>query len=173
MRGRRQRLLAAFDTERAGDAGQPGAEGEYFDVGSRVGERMRKLYVVVRAALHRAGDVDQQQDLARPGAPLQPSEPEHLAVIADALAQGAAQIGPRATTGAHAAMASASRQSGRGLAREFAQGIAGRAYRKAAFDQCLGPRSDKSGLIGLISQQRFVLAAAFLLPPNHFLLVPP
>ena len=131
---------------------------------------MRELHVVVGAALHRAGDVDQQQNLARPGAPLQPSEPQHLAVVAHALAQGAAEIGPRPTTGAHAAVAAPPRQARRRLARQFSQGIAGRACREAAFDQRLGAGRDKSGLVGFVGQQRFVLAASFLLQANHFLI---
>ena len=67
-------------------------------------------------------------------------------------------------------MAAPPRQSGRGLARQFSQGIAGRACREAAFDQRLGAGRGKSGLVGFVGQQRFVLAAAFLLQANHFLI---
>ena len=67
-------------------------------------------------------------------------------------------------------MAAPPRQSGRGLARQFSQGIAGRACREAAFDQRLGAGRDKSGLVGFVGQQRFVLAASFLLQANHFLI---
>src|SRR5204863_5974214 len=107
MGGRRQRLLAALETQCAGDAGEPGSEGEYLDVRDGVHQRVRELRIVVGASLHRTGDVDQQQDLAWPRAPLQPSEPQHLAIVAHALAQGAAQIGPWPTAGTHAAVASA------------------------------------------------------------------
>ena len=103
------------------------------------------------------------------GAPLQPSEPQHLAVVAHALAQGAAQIGPRAAAGAHAAMAAPPRQAGRGLARQSAQRVAGRACREAAFDQRLGARGGQPGFVGFVGQQRFVLAASFLLQANHLL----
>ena len=67
-------------------------------------------------------------------------------------------------------MAPASGQTGRGLTRQFSQGIAGRACREAAFDQGFGAGRGKPGLVGLISQQRFVLAASFLLQANHFLI---
>ena len=66
-------------------------------------------------------------------------------------------------------MAAPPRQAGRGLARQLSQGIAGRAGREAAFDQRLGTCGDQPGLVGFISQQRFVLAASFLLQANHFL----
>src|SRR4051794_9927108 len=102
--------------------------------------RVRAVYIVVGAALLLTGEIDQQQTLARPGTAFEPTEPQHLAVVAHALAQGAAEIRPRPAAGAHAAMAASPRQSGRGLAREFAQGFAGRACREAAFDQRLGAR---------------------------------
>ena len=68
---------------------------------------------------HRLRDVDQEQHLARAGAPFQPSEPQHFAIAPYALAQGAAQIRPRPAARAHAPVAAASRQPGRGFARQF------------------------------------------------------
>ncbi len=171
MGGGGQRLLAALETQRAGDAGEPGAEGEHLDVGSRVRPAACASFMLssVRPFIEPETSI-RQQHLARPGAPLQASEPQHLAVVAHALAQGAAQIGPRAAAGAHAAMPAPPRQSGQGLARESAQGVAGRACREAAFDQRFGAGGDKSGLVGFVGQQRFVLAASFLLQANHFLI---
>ena len=68
-------------------------------------------------------------------------------------------------------MSAASRQPGRGLAGEPPQGIAGLAWREAAFHQCLRAGRGKTGLVGLVGQQRFIFAAAFLLKANHFLIL--
>jgi hypothetical protein len=68
-------------------------------------------------------------------------------------------------------MAAPPRQAGWGLARQSSQGIAGCAYCEAAFDQRLGAGGDKPGLVGFVGQQCFVLAAAFLLQANDFLVL--
>ena len=96
-------------------------------------------------------------------APPQSSQPQHLAVVAHTVAQGAAQIGEGTAAGAHAAMTASPRQPRRRFAREAAQRIAGRAVRKAALDQRFGARRGKPGFVGFVGQRRLVLAASFLL----------
>ena len=130
---------------------------------------MRKLHVLFGARLHRAGDVDQQQDLARPRPTPQSPEPQHLAVVAHAVAQGAAQIGERPAARAHAAMAAPPRQPCRRLARQPAQRVAGGGLRKAALDQRFRARRGKPGFVGFIGQRRLVLAASFLLQADRLL----
>ena len=137
-------------------------------LGAACDQRMREFDVVVGAPLHRAGDVDQQQHLARARAPLQAPEPQHLAVVAhDCRARcGADRPGPR-----RARMRRWPRRRGSraGPRARDAQGIAARACRKAAFDQRFRAGCGKSGLVGFVDQQRFVFAAAFLLQANDFL----
>ena len=164
-----QCLLAALEPQRARDAGEPGAEGEHLGVVDRLQQRMRELHVFFGSGLHRAGDIDQQQELARPRAPPQSPEPQHLAIVAHAFAQGAAQIGEGTAAGAHAAMAASPRQPRRRFAGEAAQRVAGRGLRETAFDQSFRPRRGKAGFVGLIGQRRLVLAAAFFLQADGFL----
>ena len=93
----------------------------------------------------------------------QTSQPQHFAVVAHALAQGAAQIGEGAAPRAPAPMTAPPRQARRRFARQPAQRIAGRLSRKAALDQGFGARRGKAGFVGLVGQRRLVLAASFLL----------
>src|SRR6476659_4183557 len=127
---------------------------------------MRKLHVLFGARLHRAGYVDQQQDPAWPRAAPQTPQPQHFAVVAHTLAQGAAQIRKGTAPRAPAPVTAPPWQSGRRLARQPAQRIAGRLARKTALDQGFRARRGKPGFIGLVGQWRLVLAASFLLQAN-------
>ena len=167
--GGRQRLLAALEPQRAGDAGQPGAEGEDLDVAApRAIKRMRELHVVVGAGLHRAGDVDQQQDLARPrrgASAVRAAAPRRRCARSRAGCGADRRTGRdgRACGDGRAAAAggqAASRDSWRS-ASPVALG------REAAFDQRLRARGGQPGFVGLVGQQRFVLAASFLLQANR------
>jgi hypothetical protein len=169
MRRSGQGLLAALEPQRAGDAGEAGSEGK--DLGSTgcLQQGMRQFHVLFSARLHRARDVDQEQQLARPQPPSQSSEPKHLAVIADAVAQGTPQIGKGTVAGAHPTMATPTRQPRRCLAGEAAQCVAGSACREAPLDQRFGACRSKAGFIRFIGKWQLVSAAALLLEADNFL----
>src|SRR4051794_20362834 len=170
MRRRRQRLLAALDPQRPRHPRQPGAEGEYFNVRRRLHQRMGETQIVLRTGLHRAGDIDQKQHLARPRTPLQPSEPHHLAVVARGLAQGAPQVRPGAASRAPAAMAAPPWQAGRGLAGQTAQRVAGASGSEAALDQRFGASCHDAGFIGLVGESG-LLAVSLVLQPNDLVVL--
>ncbi len=80
--------------------------------------------VGVTALFHRAGDVDQQQDWARPGDTPELLQAHHLAIMADRGAQAAGEIDAGTPPGAAMAIAAAAGQGGRQRAGEAAQRFA-------------------------------------------------
>ena len=101
----------------------------------------------------------------------QAAQSQHLTIVAHAVAQRAAKVGEGAASCAAAAMAAASRQSGGGFAGQTPQCVAGCATRKAAFHQRFRARRGEAGFIGFIGQQGFLVATAFLLQPDGFLVL--
>src|SRR4051812_2822689 len=52
------------------------------------------------------------------------------------------------------------------FAREAAQRLGRGELREAAFDQCLGAGCGQAGVVGVVGQQRLLVAAAFFLEPD-------
>ena len=140
-----ERLLAALEPHRARHPREAGAEREHLDPWARLRERMGETQVVFGAGLHRAGDVNEQQHLARPHPALEPRELDELAVVARRVAQGAAQVDDGAAPRAQATIAQPLRQAPRGLPRQAPQRFARVGGAEAALDQALrrGSRPDR------------------------------
>ena len=125
---------------------------------------MGETQVVLGARLHRAGDVDEQQHLARPHAPLEARQLDDFAVVARRVAQRAAQVDhgaapARASDGSSAASAGAAAASrvSRRSASPVSAGPKRRSTSASARVAAWPIRSTSSAL------ERFVLAAPVLL----------
>ena len=101
-----------LSAQRARDAGQPRAEGEDLDVAAPPATSACASCRLssVRAFIEPETSISSSSLRGR-CAPLQASQPQHLAVVAHAVAQGAAQIGERAAPRAHAPVAAPPRQA--------------------------------------------------------------
>ncbi len=100
------------------------------------------------------------------------AEPQHLAVVAHAVAQGAAQVGERAR-GARACADGRAAAAGARAPRAHSRRSASLVARcvEAALDQRLGARGGQAGFVGLVGERRLVLAAALLLQPHDLLVL--
>ncbi len=170
MRGARERLLAPFQMHRPRHPRQPRAEGEDLDARTRLRERMGEAEVLLRARLHRAGDVDQQQDFPRTRAALEAREAQNLAVVARRVAQGAPEIDDPAAAGACATVAASARQARGRLALESAQRIVAFRGAEAALDKRLGAGRRLARFVGFVPERRLVVAALLLLDANALLI---
>ena len=63
-------------------------------------------------------------------------------------------------------MAAPPRQAPRGLARQAAKRVCRGKLREAALDQRLGAGRGQAGFVGLVGEQRLLVAAALLLEPD-------
>src|SRR4029077_8567354 len=57
------------------------------------------------------------------------------------------------------------------LARQAAQGVAGRGDTKAALDKRLCPSCGETGFVGLVREEGLLVPASFLLQPNGFVVL--
>ena len=124
---------------------------------------MGEAQVRVGARLHGARHVDQEQN----GAAAQPAhearQAEDLAVVADRLLHGAAQVEPVAAPGRDAPVAAPLRQALGQRALEAAQRVALVGGAEAARRQGLGRRGGLAGLVDVVGGGRLEAAAAVLL----------
>ena len=118
-----ERRLGVAQPERPGDPGEPGAEGEALHALGRPMERVREPQRGLGVLLHRAGDVDEQQDPALPARAPAPRKHRRIAALSHRGAQRARQVDGLAPTRPPAAQAPAARQALRRLAGESAQAL--------------------------------------------------
>ncbi len=84
---------------------------------------MSEAEVLLGARFHRAGDVDQEQKLARAQPPLQPAELDDLAIVAHRVSQGSPQVDDSAAARTPVSIAAPPRQAPTRLARKAPQGF--------------------------------------------------
>jgi len=160
-----ERLLTVVLTRNARvSRGQPGSESEHLDV---LGRALRQRHAPASRCLRYAPFIEPDTSIRSSilrsrcrrfqAGPSRNTSP----VAADAVPQGAAQVGekaPRAGRASAGGRAAAADVVG-AFAREPAQGIAGsRLPKKTPLDQRFGPRRGKAGLIGFVGERWFVFA---------------
>ncbi len=166
-----ERLLAALEPHRARHPREAGPEREHLDPLACLGQCVGEAQIVLGAGFHRAGDVDEQQHLARPHPALESRELEELAVVARRIPQRAAQVDHGAAPRAQTPVAQTLRQAPPSLAGQAPQSFARVGWAEAALDQGLGASRGLAGFVRLVGGDRLVRAAPIFLNANHILVV--
>ncbi len=164
MRGRIQRLLAALQPQRAGDSGEPRAEGEDLDIAAPPATAHARASCSPRCApsssrrrRSAAGSCAAAcRRLRRPSRSTSPSLRTLSRKVRRRSANGPRRARLRRWPRRRGRRAGASRDS-----RRSASPV--ERLRKAALDQRFGARRGKAGFVGFVGQRRLVLAASFLL----------
>jgi hypothetical protein len=125
----------------------------------------------VRALLHRAGHVDEQENRTRPAPAPQPLQGHDLAVVADRGLQAAREVDARPAAGPPAAVAATPGQRLGKVAAEAAERLRVVRLTKAAYGQRLGFRGGAPALVRLLADQH--LAGAAILLHGHVLVRQP
>ena len=163
--GGRESRVAVLEPKRARHPRQPGAEGEDLDaVGALDGVRqgVGEAQMRLRAGLHGAGHVDEQQEVALPRPALEAGQADDVAVVPHGLAQHPAQVEASAPPRSGAAITSASGEArGRG-AGEAAQRlpvvVRSEAPQRQGFRRGRGlPR-----LVDLVREERLLVSPALV-----------
>ena len=158
-----QRLLAVLALEGACDAGEPGADGENLDPVGGPHQSMGEAQVRVRARLHRARHVDDEQDGAPARLAAQTRQTEDLAVVADGLLHRPPQIEAGAAPGGDAPVAAPLRQAPGQRALETPQRVGFVGRREAARREGLCRGGGLARLVDLVGGRRLEAAAPVLL----------
>ena len=87
-----RRLLAALEPHWARHSREAGPEREHLDPLTCLGQCVGEAQIVLSAGFHRAGDVDEQQHLARPHPALESRQLDELAIVARRIPQRATQV---------------------------------------------------------------------------------
>ena len=165
-RGGAERLLAVPELQRPRHARQPRADGEHLDMAGCPDQSMSETKMRIRARLHGARHVDEEQNGASARLASQARQAKDLAVVADHLLHRPPQIEPGPTPGPEAPISAPLRQMLGQSALKAPQRSRTRLRARNGAGEGLGRRRGLASLVDLVGGRRLEAAAAVLLHPQ-------